>query len=269
MYFYKFPMERKFDDFWQSFVIFLFYHSEDNECQVQALCNNSGSVFITKNELQGAVNGYLSDKDAAISLYGLINCWDVTRVTDMSSLFYLESYMNENIGSSMNENIGCWVPSLNENIGCWDVSNVTSMAYMFYGACMFNQDIGIWNVSNVQNMYYMFASSSFNQNIGEWDVSSVNSMSGMFYDTSSFNQDISRWNISQVQDLSYMFYQATMFNQSLCNWFQYFTINMPYVYSMFSYSGCPLKLQPNGVSKTFFCQKCEIQDGIKGMLLTF
>ncbi len=208
-------------------------------------CYNSGSVFITKNELQLAVNGYLYDKDTAIFLYGTMNCWDVSGVTDMSYLFN-------------------WKYSMNENIGCWDVSNVTSMEYMFYGADMFNQDIGNWNVSNVQNMHYMFASSTFNQNINAWNVSSVKSMSGMFYYSSVFNQDISRWNTSQVQDLSYMFYGANLFNQSLCNWFQYFTNNMPYTYSMFSYSGCPLKFEPNLAAKSHFCQKCEIKDEIKG-----
>jgi surface protein len=242
-------------------------------CQAQAICNNTGSVFNNKNELQVAVNRYLSDKDSAVSLYGTMNCWDVSRVTDMSYLFN-------------------WKYSMNEDIGCWDVSNVTSMEYMFYRAGMFNQNIGNWNVSKVKNMNYMFSSisfytnigawnvskeenvnymyysSSFNQNIGAWDVSSVISMRGMFYYASSFNQNISRWNISQVQDLSSMFYAAEMFNQSLCNWFQYFTLNMPYTYSMFSCSGCPFSFEPNLAAKShFFCQKCEKQDGRTGMFL--
>ncbi len=31
---------------------------------------------------------------------------------------------------------------MDEDIGCWDVSNVTNMDYMFYGASSFNQDLG-------------------------------------------------------------------------------------------------------------------------------
>jgi surface protein len=37
----------------------------------------------------------------------------------------------------------------NQDIGQWDVSSVTYMGGMFYGASHFNQDIGQWNVSNV------------------------------------------------------------------------------------------------------------------------
>ena len=46
---------------------------------------------------------------------------------------------------------------LDENISrSWDVSNVTSMSAMFYGAKKFNQNISNWDVSNVTNMGQMF-----------------------------------------------------------------------------------------------------------------
>jgi hypothetical protein len=37
----------------------------DNLCQAQALCANSGSVFVTKDSLQTAINDYLFDSEVA------------------------------------------------------------------------------------------------------------------------------------------------------------------------------------------------------------
>ena len=59
--------------------------------------------------------------------------------------------------------------AFDENITGWDVSNVTSMGYMFHAASAFNQPIGgCWNVSSVTNMQDMFRGAiAFNQpNIG-------------------------------------------------------------------------------------------------------
>ena len=71
--------------------------------------------------------------------------------------------------------------AFNQPIGNWNVSNVTGMGGMFYGASSFNQNIGSWNVSNVTYMAGMFeGANSFNQSIGSWDVSNVTDMQRMF-----------------------------------------------------------------------------------------
>jgi surface protein len=211
------------------------------------MCNNSGTVFANKEGLQAAINEYISDSDAGIILYGRMNCWDVSAITDMGYLFHDKG-------------------NLNEDISCWDVSNVTDMQHMFYGASAFNQDIGRWNVSNVENMNYMFGrwqwwgTAFFNHYIGDWDVSKVKFMSGMFYQSSAFNQDLARWNMSQALDLGYMFYGATAFNQSLCDWFDTFSSNTPNIDYMLSSSGCQVKLPPNFSRKVGFCQKCNVEE---------
>ncbi len=105
--------------------------------------------------------------------------------------------------------------SINE----WDVSNVTTMRRMFWGADEFNQDIGDWDTGNVNTMRGMFkGASSFNQDIGGWDVSSVTDMALMFSDAQSFNQDISDWNTGNVTNMFEMFLSAGSFNQSLGSW---------------------------------------------------
>ncbi len=61
-----------------------------------------------------------------------IGSWDVSSVTNMSSMFYDAT-------------------SFNQDIGAWDVSSVTDMSNV-YDATSFNQDIGSWDVSSVTNM---------------------------------------------------------------------------------------------------------------------
>ncbi|MBE9468401.1 MAG: DUF285 domain-containing protein, partial [Bacteroidetes bacterium] len=127
--------------------------------------------------------------------------WDVSNVTDMSSLFWQSSNFNSS------------------DITGWNVANVTNMRYMFNGVGAFNQDISAWNVSNVTNMGRMFYSAyAFNQNIGGWDVSKVTDMSYMFNNCSDFNQDISTWNVSSVTNMEIMFSYAGSFNQDISNW---------------------------------------------------
>ena len=46
--------------------------------------------------------------------------------------------------------------SFNQPLNNWNVSNVTTMGFMFYMAESFNQPLNNWNVSNVTNMSNMF-----------------------------------------------------------------------------------------------------------------
>ena len=131
-----------------------------------------------------------------------------TKVTDMSELFRL-------VDDSPN-------PNFNQDISSWDVSNVTTMFFMFRKATNFNQPIGNWDVSSVTNMRSVFSwASSFNQPIGNWDVSSVTNMDFMFSGyvaPQAFNQDISSWNVSNVTTMDSMFNFCTSFNQPIGDW---------------------------------------------------
>ena len=99
-----------------------------------------------------------------------------------------------------------------------NLSNLTNMGSMFYGAVNFNADISSWDVSKVTTMASMFRNTAFNQNIGNWDVSSVTTMVYMFEGAIAFNQNIGTWNVSNVTTMGYMFNKATAFNQDISSW---------------------------------------------------
>ncbi len=130
-------------------------------------------------------------------------------IDDMSNLFSMEGFFNQNISN-------------------WDTSNVTDMSGMFSGeGCIFNININYWNVSNVINMASMFSGASdFNHQLNFWDTSNVISMVNMFSGASNFNQNLSDWNTSKVIDMSGMFSGASNFNQSLTNFDTSNVINM-------------------------------------------
>ena len=157
-------------------------------------------VFNTKSELQNAVDLHYDDSNNATAIYGEVNTWNVSAITDMSELF--KNY-----------------DTFNEQISNWDTSNVTNMQGMFYGAESFNMNIGNWNTSKVTDMNDMFRhAASFNQDIGGWDTSNVTETQGMFNSATSFNQDIGIWDVSNVIEMQDMFNSATSFNQNISSW---------------------------------------------------
>ena len=76
--------------------------------------------------------------DPSLARCGSAGCvdmpdWDVSRVTDMNSLFNGKA-------------------SFNQPIGTWDTSQVEHMGDMFRGAAKFNQAIGSWDTSQVTHL---------------------------------------------------------------------------------------------------------------------
>jgi surface protein len=142
--------------------------------------------------------------------------WNTSNVTDMSYVFFMSPYFNQNIGT-------------------WDTSKVTTMLGMFgmnsgYGTGSFNNggspSINNWNTSNVNSMYYMFnVQTNFNQPIGNWDVSKVTNFQQFLNipttpnnEDGVFNQNLSTWNPISASNLSFMFNGQPDFNSNLGSW---------------------------------------------------
>ena len=132
--------------------------------------NNETIRFAVKYYLEGG-----ETRNFIIKIYGKIEDWNTSEVTDMSWLFEY-----------------CF--DFNEDISDWDTSNVTTMYKMFAGAFDFNQPIGKWDTSSVIDMRGMFyCAPEFNQPIGKWNVSKVTTMENMFYGAESFNPENAPW----------------------------------------------------------------------------
>jgi len=188
-------------------------------------CNNLGTTGNMNDWDVSSVTDMTSMFDGASSFNQAIGSWDVSSVTDMNSMFRFASSFNQSIGawdvSSVTdmEAMFSYATSFNRAIGTWDVSSVTDMSVMFGQASSFNQPIGTWSVVSVTEMGAMFAyASSFNQPIGTWSVFGVTSMAGMFHDALSFNQPIGTWEVSTVRWMDEMFRNAHSFNQPLSAW---------------------------------------------------
>jgi surface protein len=173
----------------------------------------------------------------------ILNMWDVSQVTDMSTLF-----MNQN--------------TFNEDISSWDVSSVTNMRNMFERASLFNQPLDSWDVSSVTDMRYMFSyASAFNQPLANWNVSSVTEMDDMFSYASAFNKPLNSWDVSSVTDMRYMFYSASSFNRTLSCWNFNSGVNIQNIF----YSSPAKELFHFVVSNTFTPSLTEIpHQGNKG-----
>jgi len=125
-------------------------------------------VFNDNNELKAAVNEWCDDEAAAREKYGDINNWDVSNITNFSSIFSGKTEFNSDISN-------------------WDVSNGTDFAGMFQSSA-FDQDISDWDVSSGEYFQYMFNGNPefSHQGIRKWKIDYSDILTGMFSGATKF-----------------------------------------------------------------------------------
>lgn len=164
--------------------------------------------------------------------------WGAIEWSSMQQAFYGARNMVLNAQGSPNLSLVTNMDSMfygarefNSDINHWDVSNVTSMASLFNGAVSFNQDLDQWDVSNVDNMSSMFErAGSFNKDISGWQVSNVTDMSYMFKSANSFDQNLNDWNVSKVTNMREMFLGAIRFSGDIGDWIVSRVVDMGHMF---------------------------------------
>lgn len=198
---------------------------------------------LTNTTIREAVALWCSDPVQAKALYGPIETWDVSQVTNMAGLFRGQAQFNDDIGG-------------------WDVSQVTDTSGMFEGATSFCQKLDRWNIARAtitketplavvagyferlptdicreirQTIWAPLTNGTIREAVQAWvwsreealqrygpielwDVRQVTSMDQLFKNRSTFNADLNRWDVSNVLSMKEMFAGALSFNGPIGNW---------------------------------------------------
>jgi surface protein len=131
-------------------------------------------AFLTTQELYEAVDAYLNT-GTANPVYGhSIRAWDVSQLTNFSSVF--DARRNPNASK------------FNEDLTGWDTAKAVTMENMFYDARSFDGNISTWQTGGVTNMREALSrATNFSGNLSQWDVSSVITMDGMCKCQNAYN----------------------------------------------------------------------------------
>jgi len=234
----KYPVYIFFDDTNESGIMY-FYTEADT-----VKMNQDSSFLFANNIALTSIIGLANwDSSSVKSMNGLflnarsladalaLRNWDTSNVLDMRKLFcgcislLFIDVTNWNTGkvqsmSNMFQVGDDWKGNgqLREIIGLGDldVSNVTDMTSMFYGAGqMITYDIDRWDVSKVESMNHMFCD-NFNLrslDLSAWDVSSLKTIYNMFNDDTKLRTigNVSHWNTVNLIDAGAWLNNASSF----------------------------------------------------------
>lgn len=181
------------------------------------LVTRSEARFHDPDAFNAAVTKWckMGTRDEAVELYGPIEDWDTSAVTDMDDLFYKQFHCSPDISR-------------------WDVSNVVTMQGMFEFATHFNADLSRWDVSSVTSAVNMFrgASDFTGAGLSAWKVDSLTNAGSMFNTALVFDADLSSWQVSKVTNMEDMFSYANSFKgEGVSSWDVTSVTNMDGIFS--------------------------------------
>lgn len=207
----------------------MYFYTEDKNISMNQYSAFMFSGFTALTDISGLADW---DTSKVTNMCGLFNNakslpdalalrdWDTSNVTDMS-------YMFSNAVSLMFVDVSNWNTSKVTTMACmfqvgenWaangqlreinglgdlDVSNVTDMTCMFYGAGqMIYYDVSRWDVSKVESMNHMFCDNNnlVSLDLSKWNVSSLKTIYCMFDDCYAIKTigDVSHWNTANLVD---------------------------------------------------------------------
>jgi surface protein len=180
--------------------------------------SGQGRVFgngkpLTNEGLRSAI-AMISESDHSKSeitgLFGPIDSWNVSNITNMAGLFKGASSFLEDLSSWDTSRVtdmsdmfsGCANLQVMPSLLFWNTSRVTSMARMFKGAGLHaTDDLSALDTSKVTDMSHMFQGATFFKGLGlpSWNVERVQYFNSMFSRATNFNADISQWNVTSAK----------------------------------------------------------------------
>ena len=134
------------------------------------------NVFPNRAALLVARDAWCADPTAAAAIYGPINLWDISQVTDLSYVFSAASSWTDS-GS----NPAC--SSFNSDISGWDVSGVTTLYVRAASPPLHPSPL-------TRTLCLAFA------------YHSLCRVQGTFHRAEAFNQPLEAWNVAQVTTLA-------------------------------------------------------------------
>jgi len=153
----------------------------------------NGNTFtpLRDDDLRQAVLMWDQDDKMAKDVYGDIETWNTTFITNFRGLF-------ADTQSSFKYDLNAWdvsrilsfhglaqnAPNFQADISAWDTSKVIDMSQMFAGALAFQGDLSRWNTRNTVSLMYAFdGAESFNADLSKWNTSSCQTTMAMFQGT--------------------------------------------------------------------------------------
>ena len=138
--------------------------------------------------------------NVATSFNQKISLWDVSSVTNFTSMFTSSGFSDENkcaihTSWSSNEN---WPYDWSETC------NSEPVVFQPQTKEELQTAVDLWVDDNAS------ALTTYGE-INTWDVSLITDMSNLFNDKSEFNEDLSNWNVSNVTNMGLMFLGASIF----------------------------------------------------------
>ena len=142
-------------------------------------------------------------------------------ITDMRWMFE-DTYITEfdasgwDLSSVTNMRFMFWGATSLESVTLPETGSVTDMSYMFKGATSL-KSVSLPDTSNVTNMRYMFKGATSLESVSLPKTGSVTNMYGMFDGATSLTS-VSLSDTSNVTDMRWMFVGATSFKQDIRDW---------------------------------------------------
>ena len=229
-------------------ILYIFANGITYTPTIQNVIDNTNISFIS-NLGVNLISGSIKTISKAPFGKNPLN-WNLSKVTTMLNMFQNSYSFNQNANFNFNiptNIIGAFQSAFEFNNGdylntylyplSWSIPNLTNMSLLFSNARSFNQNVNSFNVSQVSSLASVFfAASNFDNGMQPltWSAPLCTTFSSMFQNASSFNEPVT----SLVQtsgvascSMASMFQGAIRFNQNLNSWN---TINVTTMASCFA-----------------------------------